>query len=472
MAGDVEVHIRVRVHENDGIWNCDGNSLSYAKDGRATAFSCFDSVFCAEKTAEVYAAAVAQGIGHFNSGENVTIMAYGQTGTGKTYTMLGEDRDGFIYLALADILPQKLRLSYVEVYNERVYDLKTRKELTLYTKDQKTQIHGLEVEEVDTQDAAYRFLSVCAANKKINATEFNIKSSRSHTILQIYSDDAVLSFIDLAGCEKMGSEELRNKEGAYINRSLLALGKVVASLSAGHAAKYRDSKLTRILQESLNTRANIIAFCMISTSERCLWESISTLQFAARLSKIDLKGIETEVKETERPSLLPANAASASPEIAYHAVGFGGSDASIDEASSEEDVALNIDAAVSEEEKALDLYEFNEEIRDSSAHSFLPSFDLESDNNCGQEAPLERSKVVSIDFYNEYAPVYADNDAALGIYEKRIESLEGMVAELLRKSPNKLMGTIFVLEKQAFSIRRQILRKGDALERDVSRYWK
>lgn len=424
MCGKVEVHIRVRVDKSDNIWNLDNTAISYSRGGRVVTFPGLESFYHTDDTQAIYKDTIAEAVQLFLTGEDVTIMAYGQTGTGKTYTMSGESMDGFIYLALLDILPSFVKLSYVEIYNERVYDLYTNREVRVYTKDHRTQIGGLHVESIETETEAHAFLEACLSNRKTNATEYNIQSSRSHTILQIEAQNALLSFIDLAGCERVNKEELRRKEGAFINKSLLALGKVICNLSNKQAVTFRDSKLTRILERSLKPKSNVITFCMISSTANCLWESLSTLQFAARLSQIDLRGVESiEQAEFNPCGIGPCLFCGASniKIITGEIIGIS---------PDQDEIPRALSLARKDIENGSD--EYAEEVANRPANP------------------------IDIDFYENIAPEAVDINTVLIAYEKRIASLEAMVIELLDKSPDRLVSDIFILEKQMFNLRKTI----------------
>ncbi|KAI4339809.1 hypothetical protein MLD38_024709 [Melastoma candidum] len=259
------------------------------------------------------------------SGFNGTVFAYGQTSSGKTYTMNGSEADpGIIRLAVRDVFGEinkmserefLIRVSYMEIYNEEINDL-------LAVENQKLQIHeslergiyvaGLREEIVSNSDQVLKLIEAGEVNRHFGETNMNARSSRSHTIFRMVIESkgkdnfignehgsldsirvSVLNLVDLAGSErvaKTGAGGVRLKEGKYINKSLMALGNVINKLSEGVKQRghipYRDSKLTRILQPALggNTKTSII--CTVAPEEIHVEETKGTLQFASRAKRI------------------------------------------------------------------------------------------------------------------------------------------------------------------------------------------
>ncbi|PWA82882.1 P-loop containing nucleoside triphosphate hydrolases superfamily protein [Artemisia annua] len=258
-------------------------------------------------------------------GFNGTAFAYGQTSSGKTFTMNGSDNDpGIIHRAVKDIFAKTslstdreflIRVSYMEIYNEEINDL-------FAVENQKLQIHesldrgifvaGLREEIVNNADQVLKLIEMGEANRHFGETNMNVRSSRSHTIFRMvieskmkdasdddYStlDDAirvsVLNLVDLAGSEriaKTGAGGVRLKEGKHINKSLMILGNVINKLSDGAKQRghipYRDSKLTRILQPALGGNAKTSIICTVAPEEVHIEESKGTLQFASRAKRI------------------------------------------------------------------------------------------------------------------------------------------------------------------------------------------
>ncbi|KAI9256574.1 kinesin motor domain-containing protein, partial [Phascolomyces articulosus] len=271
-----------------------------------------------------------------------TVFAYGQTASGKTYlftSIIGyylgtESEPGIIPQAVENASTKEfvLRVSYLEIYNETIRDLLAPVNDNLKIHEDKRR--GIYVspltEEVVT--SPYDVISIIEkgeANRHISTTDYNLHSSRSHTIFQMVIEsrertstsstllaplnqrrhipsshkDAMkisqLNLIDLAGSEKAASNQERRKEGSYINKSLLTLGTVIAKLTEtrnlpGHVP-FRDSKLTRILQPALSGHAKVIVICTISPTATSLEESANTLKFASRVKRIVVTATNDEV---------------------------------------------------------------------------------------------------------------------------------------------------------------------------------
>ncbi|XP_047329333.1 kinesin-like protein KIN-7N [Impatiens glandulifera] len=252
-------------------------------------------------------------------GFNGTAFAYGQTSSGKTFTMNGSNNDpGIIHRAVVDIFKNiemrtdrefLIRVSYMEIYNEEIKDL-------LAIENQKLQIHeslergvfvaGLQEQIVNNAEQVLMLLQSGEVNRHFGETNMNARSSRSHTIFRMVleskgkdseSDDAirvsVLNLVDLAGSEriaKTGAGGVRLKEGTFINKSLMVLGNVINKLTDGGKQRahipFRDSKLTRILQPALGGNAKTSIICTLAPEEVHIEETKGTLQFASRAKRI------------------------------------------------------------------------------------------------------------------------------------------------------------------------------------------
>ena len=262
----------------------------------------------------------------FTEGYNGTIFAYGQSGSGKTYSMLGPD-SVFETLAssaeneLYGITPRavyqifnifkdfersgtkwKLTLSYIEIYNEKVKCLLSKKDGLKIREDPN---EGFVIPEKESMDcnsplSVFEGINLASRNRATGATNQNERSSRSHAILQlelIYNsiDGLVrkshLSLVDLAGSEriaKTGAEGQRLKEAQKINQSLTTLGMVIMSLTTPGCKHipFRNSKLTLILKDSLGGSSKTTLLCTASRLKRHSEESIQTLYFASRAKTI------------------------------------------------------------------------------------------------------------------------------------------------------------------------------------------
>ncbi|KAM9339637.1 LOW QUALITY PROTEIN: centromere-associated protein E [Symphorus nematophorus] len=317
------------------FWKADKKSIHQVDDGNSTKSFSFDRVFTAEETTnQLYQDIAKPLVVSTVEGYNGTIFAYGQTSSGKTFTMMGSDHiPGVIPLAVDDVFqtikscPKKeflLRVSYMEIYNETVTDLLVdswkRKPLEVReTINKNIYVADLTEELVTSPAQALAWIRKGEKNRHYGKTKMNQRSSRSHTIFRMIlesrersdpasgenADGAIivshLNLVDLAGSERAsqtGAEGTRFKEGCNINRSLFTLGQVIKKLtdeSQKGFTNYRDSKLTRILQNSLGGNAKTVIICTITPVT--LDETLSTLQFASTAKKMKNDPHVTEVSD-------------------------------------------------------------------------------------------------------------------------------------------------------------------------------
>lgn len=284
-------------------------------------------------------------------GYHGTVFAYGMTGTGKTFSMQGTaSSPGVIPLAIADIFsyiretPHReflLRVSYLEIYNEKIHDLLSpavsgnsgpgspQAEEIKLREDSKRGVYAspLKEEIVQSPTQLLRVIARGDHSRRTRSTQYNAQSSRSHAVVQIVVESrermavgssgnenkraplapggvrvSTMSMIDLAGSERAAENKERRMEGAHINKSLLTLGTVIARLSGekdssgnptdkdGKHLPYRDSKLTRLLQPALSGNSLVSILCTIqigsagsiATASGHTGETLNTLKFAAR----------------------------------------------------------------------------------------------------------------------------------------------------------------------------------------------
>lgn len=299
------------------------NSTVLIGSGENTATYTFDRVFDVNSTQqEIYRYCISQAVEDFLNGYNGTIFAYGQTGSGKSYTMMGpsisdKEQQGIIPRICNEIFDKinnstsdieyTVGVSYMEIYMEQIRDLlDPRSDTNNKFIIQEDKVHGIHVKGlsqafVSSSKELYSVLNQGSKARSNSITNMNIESSRSHAILQInlsqkqLFDDTIkrshLFLVDLAGSEKVdktGAIGQTLEEAKKINSSLSALGTVINSLTDGKSSHipYRDSKLTRILQESLggNSRTSLIINCSPSSINEL--ETLSTLRFGSRAKKI------------------------------------------------------------------------------------------------------------------------------------------------------------------------------------------
>jgi len=264
-----------------------------------------------------------------------TIFAYGQTGCGKTFTMVGSNNDlkGIIPNTFAHVFDSisanekdrryLLRCSYLEIYNESINDLLD------YSEDKKLElkedpkkgiyIKGLTSVIVKSVESMEQTMTRGASNRHTAETNMNKDSSRSHCVFTIYVETCVtkkdgteslkagkLNLVDLAGSERQAktqAEGIRLKEAAKINLSLSALGNVISALVDGKSnhIPYRDSKLTRLLQDSLGGNTKTLMIACVSPADYNYDETLSTLRYASRAKNIKNK---PRINEDPKDALL------------------------------------------------------------------------------------------------------------------------------------------------------------------------
>ncbi|ESQ35954.1 hypothetical protein EUTSA_v10006679mg [Eutrema salsugineum] len=270
----------------------------YGKEGRKS-FT-FNKVFGPSASQEAVFADTQPLIRSVLDGYNVCIFAYGQTGSGKTFTMMGpneltEESLGVNYRALSDLFHlSKIRNSSQDGINVP--------EATLVP--------------VSTTSDVICLMNLGQKNRAVSATAMNDRSSRSHSCLTVHVQGRDLTsgatlrgsmhLVDLAGSERVDKSEVtgdRLKEAQHINKSLSALGDVIASLSQkNNHIPYRNSKLTQLLQDALGGQAKTLMFIHISPELDALGETLSTLKFAERVATVELGAARvnrdtSEVKE-------------------------------------------------------------------------------------------------------------------------------------------------------------------------------
>ncbi len=360
--GNVVVSVRVRPNASgakpDNEWTVDSRRSMIAYRGREGGEyhygkllilfvievlisdpSIADNVFStSDRNERVYDACAKRLVRRVMEGYNGTVFAYGMTGTGKTFSMQGTATSlGVIPLAIADIfsyirqvahLEFLLRVSYLEIYNEKIHDLLSgptgtgpgaaQQEEIKLREDSTRGVYAspLKEEVVQSPTQLLRVIAKGDHARRTSSTQYNARSSRSHAVVQIVVESrervdggenlpenkraalqpggvrvSTLSLIDLAGSERAAENKERRTEGSHINKSLLTLGTVIARLSGSKEADnkhlpYRDSKLTRLLQPALSGNSLVSILCTIQcntgTGSSVSGETLNTLKFAAR----------------------------------------------------------------------------------------------------------------------------------------------------------------------------------------------
>ena len=356
IKGNVIVSVRVRPDagtqnstQSEGEWMVDGRRALVAYRGKEGGDYHLDNVFTThDDNARVYDSAAKRLVRRVMEGYHGTVFAYGMTGTGKTFSMQGTmSSPGVIPLAITDIFsyiretPHReflLRVSYLEIYNEKIHDLlavpvgggvgQQQEEIKL-REDSKRGVYATPLKEeiVQSPTQLLRVIHRGDQARRTGSTQFNARSSRSHAVVQIVVESrervagsgplqengkrvamlpggvrvSTLSLIDLAGSERAAEDKERRAEGAHINKSLLTLGTVIAKLSGnrdkngnpmdkdGKHLPYRDSKLTRLLQPALSGNSLVSILCTIQigagltiAGNNHVGETLNTLKFAGR----------------------------------------------------------------------------------------------------------------------------------------------------------------------------------------------
>ncbi|KFP51086.1 Kinesin-like KIF21B, partial [Cathartes aura] len=363
--------------------------------GKDKAFT-YDFVFDLDTWQEqIYTTCVGKLIEGCFEGYNATVLAYGQTGAGKTYTMgtgfdmnISEDEQGIIPRAIGHLFsgieerkraaqsqgvaaPEfKVSAQFLELYNEEILDLfdsardpdaRHRKSNIKIHEDASGSIYttGVTSRLISSQDELIQCLKQGALSRTTASTQMNVQSSRSHAIFTIHlcqmrvctrpelvngevtslldgaqptteyeTLTAKFHFVDLAGSERLkrtGATGERAKEGISINCGLLALGNVISAL--GDQSKkvvhvpYRDSKLTRLLQDSLGGNSQTIMIACVSPSDRDFMETLNTLKYANRARNIKNKVVVNQDKTSQQISALRAEIARLQMELMEYKAG-------------------------------------------------------------------------------------------------------------------------------------------------------
>ncbi|KAI9268594.1 P-loop containing nucleoside triphosphate hydrolase protein [Helicostylum pulchrum] len=270
----------------------------------------YDNVVMGVDNEQVYKAGILDLVRSAMMGYNGTVFAYGQTASGKTYST--ENEPGVIPRAVQEVFSYieedttgreyLLRVSYMEIYNEKIKDLLNTQNTDPEIVEDKKGVYVRNLKEVivKTAQEVMNCIKEGEGNRHISATDYNEHSSRSHTVFQFVIESrskgvpantnrgvrvSQLNLIDLAGSEKVATDIERRKEGGYINKSLLTLGNVISKLTSDEPAThipFRNSKLTRILQVALSGNARISVICTINPTFASKDESLNTLRFAQR----------------------------------------------------------------------------------------------------------------------------------------------------------------------------------------------
>uniref|UniRef100_A0A7M5XG63 Kinesin motor domain-containing protein n=1 Tax=Clytia hemisphaerica TaxID=252671 RepID=A0A7M5XG63_9CNID len=340
---NIQVGIRVRPcikrelesHKKIVMKTNENRIFSTANDKPAISYQ-FDKVFGeAISTEQIYETLGSPIVEYVVAGFHGTLLAYGQTASGKTHTIMGDPGDeGIIPRALKDLFHNihkcenrefLIRASYLEIYNEVITDLlktgnQPEAKVQIRTDESGVvYVDNLTEFNITNFEEGLQLVKQGQENRSIGKTLMNERSSRSHVIFRLVIESrewqdpnstdidlrpvysAELNLVDLAGSERVqltGAQGQRFKESTYINQSLLTLGTVIARLcekTRPDHVPYRDSKLTRLLQNSLGGNARTAMICCVSPV--VYEETVQTLKFAARAKNVQNKPTVNEVFE-------------------------------------------------------------------------------------------------------------------------------------------------------------------------------
>ncbi|XP_057792007.1 kinesin-like protein KIN-14I [Salvia miltiorrhiza] len=330
LKGNIRVYCRIRPFfpgQPAGLSTAealDGQTISIitpAKNGKGKKLFTFNKVFGPSASQEEVFSDTQPLIRSVLDGYNVCIFAYGQTGSGKTYTMTGPteltpENLGVNYRALSDLFlisqQRKDSMSYdvsvqmIEIYNEQVRDLLVsdgvNEKLEIHNNSQNGfNVPNANIVPVSSTSDVINLMNIGLKNRAVGSTSMNDRSSRSHSCVTVHVQGRNLTsgsvtcgcmhLVDLAGSERADKPDAdgeRLKEAQHINRSLSALGDVIASLAQKQShVPYRNSKLTQLLQDSLGVQAKTLMFIHISPEPDALGETVNTLKFAERVSTVE-----------------------------------------------------------------------------------------------------------------------------------------------------------------------------------------
>jgi len=353
---------------NEGSEECvevhkDGQQVTMQMDAGTPHLFAFDHVFGKDSTQpEVFEALGSPLLDKSFQGYNSTIFAYGQTGSGKTHTMMSDrksDDRGLIPRISENLFERITALttgsrkflvccSFLEIYNEIVYDLlvprgKSSPKTGLEIREQKgigVYVKDLQEIVVESSEKLQKLIDQGFEHRATAATQMNATSSRSHClfIIKMHQKDesdannnnfSKMNLVDLAGSERAsrtGAQGDTLKEGSNINKSLSSLGNVINALSKAAASgskkvfiPYRDSKLTRVLQESLGGNALTTMMAAMSPAKTNFEETLSTLNYAKRAKTIKVNASKND--ESEQISKLQSEVEALRAKLAEQASG-------------------------------------------------------------------------------------------------------------------------------------------------------
>jgi hypothetical protein len=228
---------------------------------------------------------------------NILFFTYGQSGSGKTYTLLG--KKGIIYKTCKDILKYTtISISCFEIYKDNIYDLYDKKLIKFYEKDKIINVIGLKNKKIDNEENLEKLLNIYTFNRKNGKSSHNENSSRSHAIykiIYIYNNiKYIFQFIDLAGSERAVNAKINNvNDNSHINKSLLSLKECIRKyMNNSNYIPFRTNKLTLYLRNYFILDSHFIMLSTISSCNKNIIDTEDTLKYTNYMNKISNKKYE------------------------------------------------------------------------------------------------------------------------------------------------------------------------------------
>ena len=476
----------------------------------------FDKIFdwkCAQK--DVYDGAAARIVDASIEGYNGTIFCYGQTGTGKTHTMEGKDdpptERGILPLAFHHVfdaiakdsgpgVESLVRASFLEIYNENVRDLLSKDQTKMCalkeTPDLGVYVDGLTTFVVKSALEMRKVLEVGKKNRSVGATLMNADSSRSHSIFTVTVETSrvrpgdppgaephitvgKLNLVDLAGSERQSKTRAsgdRLKEATKINLSLSALGNVISALVDGKSQHipYRDSKLTRLLQDSLGGNTKTVMIANIGPADYNFDETMSTLRYANRAKNIKN---EPKINEDPKDAMLrefqeeiarlkaqlerrSSGSGACDANASFTKGGYDGEDAANVEVDRDEDQLVALRREVAAEMEA--------SMRDAGSVADLAKIKAKAEATAHEEMEkLMRAKDASVEERERVRRAMEEQsiELELQLEEARRDRERRDATELrLREMESKLIHGVEDLEKRNKELEKEARAEEDALE--------
>ncbi|KAM3134809.1 hypothetical protein pb186bvf_013134 [Paramecium bursaria] len=310
-----QVYLRIKPMIEGGIESLiqevDEQKVVVSKNGKNNKQFIFDRIFQGtQDNGNIFDGVLKSNLDNFIEGYNTSVLAYGITGSGKSHTIFGKEEEDGLAIRCANYIIGKsqslnatVELNFYEVYNETIRDLlsQAQKPLVILSDASKgSYISGISTQNIKNIQDAREAINKGNLNRSLASTMYNVQSSRSHAIIQIslsYQQNNIqvnpkLYIVDLAGSEKVYTDQKQKnqQEGSNINRSLLALSHCLAILSdktkKNQHIPYRNSKLTRLLQDSIGGNTRTIMIACIQQNKACYDEIINTLTYSSRATQI------------------------------------------------------------------------------------------------------------------------------------------------------------------------------------------